>query len=304
MIQMTDQTLGELSKCWICSEKSQSLGTDVSLDSLNMFLSRKNGLARGRRRPMAQQRTQCEQAALLQDLDHNIMQFSERGIIVCLLYTVLFDCLYHGTESVESVRTERTSCVWSVEWSIVLFSSVSCGSRAAKVSVNYSLNNGQVISHIFLNIPCVRRSLNSSLANSGEGIKSYYQGKIDELSLIIREKSQNLQRLTAQRNELNGRVRLLREELHHLQEPGSYVGEVVKAMGKTKVLVKVNPEVIFVELPNFLCPCSTLCFCRVSMWWILIRTSISTNVFPTRGSHCETIRMRCTSFCPPKLTLW
>lgn len=30
-------------------------------------------------------------------------------------------------------------------------------------------------------------------------------------------------------------VRLLREELYHLQEPGSYVGEVVKAMGKSKV---------------------------------------------------------------------
>jgi len=37
-------------------------------------------------------------------------------------------------------------------------------------------------------------------------------------------------------------VRLLREELHELQEPGSSVGEVVKAMSKTKVLVKVNPE--------------------------------------------------------------
>jgi 26S proteasome regulatory subunit T6 len=35
---------------------------------------------------------------------------------------------------------------------------------------------------------------------------------------------------------------MLREELHHLQEPGSYVGEVVKAMGQKKVLVKVNPE--------------------------------------------------------------
>ena len=34
----------------------------------------------------------------------------------------------------------------------------------------------------------------------------------------------------------------MREELFHLQEPGSYVGEVVKAMGKTKVLVKVGPE--------------------------------------------------------------
>jgi len=35
---------------------------------------------------------------------------------------------------------------------------------------------------------------------------------------------------------------MLREELQLLQEPGSYVGEVVKVMGKTKVLVKVHPE--------------------------------------------------------------
>lgn len=34
-------------------------------------------------------------------------------------------------------------------------------------------------------------------------------------------------------------VRMLREELQLLQEPGSYVGEVVKIMGKSKVLVKV-----------------------------------------------------------------
>lgn len=37
-------------------------------------------------------------------------------------------------------------------------------------------------------------------------------------------------------------VRLLREELQLLHEPGSYVGEVVKVMGKKKVLVKVQPE--------------------------------------------------------------
>jgi 26S proteasome regulatory subunit T6 len=37
-------------------------------------------------------------------------------------------------------------------------------------------------------------------------------------------------------------VRLLKEELQLLQEPGSYVGEVVKVMGKDKVLVKVHPE--------------------------------------------------------------
>jgi 26S proteasome regulatory subunit T6 len=33
---------------------------------------------------------------------------------------------------------------------------------------------------------------------------------------------------------------MLREELQLLQEPGSYVGEVVKVMGKNKVLVKVS----------------------------------------------------------------
>lgn len=67
------------------------------------------------------------------------------------------------------------------------------------------------------------------------GVHSYYQGKIDELELIVRDRTQNLERLKAQRNELNAKVRLLREELHHLQESGSYVGEVVKAMGKNKV---------------------------------------------------------------------
>lgn len=32
---------------------------------------------------------------------------------------------------------------------------------------------------------------------------------------------------------------MLKEELQLLQEPGSYVGEVIKVMGKSKVLVKV-----------------------------------------------------------------
>ncbi|KAK9356499.1 P-loop containing nucleoside triphosphate hydrolase protein [Lipomyces doorenjongii] len=74
------------------------------------------------------------------------------------------------------------------------------------------------------------------------GIKPYYTQKIEETELQINEKTQNLRRLEAQRNALNAKVRLLREELQLLQEPGSYVGEVVKAMGKTKVLVKVQPE--------------------------------------------------------------
>jgi 26S proteasome regulatory subunit T6 len=51
-----------------------------------------------------------------------------------------------------------------------------------------------------------------------------------------------MERLKAQRNEINTKVRLMREELTQLHEPGSHVGEVVKAMGKNKVLVKVNPD--------------------------------------------------------------
>lgn len=71
---------------------------------------------------------------------------------------------------------------------------------------------------------------------------SYYISKIEEIQIKIRDKTQNLERLKAQRNEINTRVRLMREELTQLHEPGSNVGEVVKAMGKNKVLVKVNPD--------------------------------------------------------------
>mmetsp|Transcript_27645 Transcript_27645/g.52627 ORF Transcript_27645/g.52627 Transcript_27645/m.52627 type:complete len:405 (+) Transcript_27645:174-1388(+) len=79
-------------------------------------------------------------------------------------------------------------------------------------------------------------------AGKGEGLKAYYEGKIEEMEILLGEKMQNLNRLEAQRNELNSKVWMLREEVQLLQEPGSYVGEVVKVMGKTKVLVKVHPE--------------------------------------------------------------
>merc|ERR1711920_649162 len=77
---------------------------------------------------------------------------------------------------------------------------------------------------------------------SQDGIRAYYSGKTEQLEIALREKTQNLRRLEAQRNELNTKVRMLREELQLLQEPGSYVGEVVKVMGRKKVLVKVHPE--------------------------------------------------------------
>eukprot|EP00955_Chlamydomonas_euryale_P009985 107350-Chlamydomonas_euryale.AAC.6 len=37
----------------------------------------------------------------------------------------------------------------------------------------------------------------------GEGLRSYYKGKIEELEILIKDKSHNLHRLEAQRNELN-----------------------------------------------------------------------------------------------------
>ncbi|KAF1898646.1 hypothetical protein Lal_00023655 [Lupinus albus] len=82
----------------------------------------------------------------------------------------------------------------------------------------------------------------SKLSNQGEGLRQYYSLHIHDFQLLLQHKTHNLNRLQAQRNDLNSKVRMLREELHLLQEPGSYVGEVVKVMGKNKVLVKVHPE--------------------------------------------------------------
>ncbi|KMZ72593.1 26S protease regulatory subunit 8 [Zostera marina] len=77
---------------------------------------------------------------------------------------------------------------------------------------------------------------------AGDGLRGYYMQHINDLMLQVNQKSDNLGRLKAQRNDLNSKVRMLKEELQLLQEPGSYVGEVVKVMGKSKVLVKVHPE--------------------------------------------------------------
>ena len=45
----------------------------------------------------------------------------------------------------------------------------------------------------------------SMAISKGEGIKNYYQTKIQQLSVTLRNKKSNLRRLEAQRNELNGR---------------------------------------------------------------------------------------------------
>jgi 26S proteasome regulatory subunit T6 len=74
------------------------------------------------------------------------------------------------------------------------------------------------------------------------GMSKYYKTKIQSLTSTIQSRTADLQRLVANRNAQNAKVRMLREELLHLQEPGSYVGEVVQQMGEKKVLVKINPE--------------------------------------------------------------
>ena len=73
-------------------------------------------------------------------------------------------------------------------------------------------------------------------------LNTYYENKISELEALIEERQHSLQRLTSQRNTLNNAVRSLKEELQVLAEPSSNVAEVVKIMGKRKVLVKMHPD--------------------------------------------------------------
>lgn len=90
-------------------------------------------------------------------------------------------------------------------------------------------------------------------------LDNYYHNKIEAMKLEILKGQAVLRRLEAQRNDYNSRVRLLREELGLLQQPGSYVGEVVKVMSTKKVLVKVHPEGKYGTSP--LQPCSRLDSC-------------------------------------------
>ncbi|XP_065226512.1 26S proteasome regulatory subunit 8 [Planococcus citri] len=95
-------------------------------------------------------------------------------------------------------------------------------------------------------LKAAQKEQGESKPKKNDGIKSYYKYKVETLQLIIQDRTQNLRRLEAQRNELNAKVRMLREEIMLLQEQGSYVGEVIKPMDKKKVLVKVHPEGKFV----------------------------------------------------------
>ena len=41
------------------------------------------------------------------------------------------------------------------------------------------------------------------MGRTGDGLKDYYKGKIEELEIAVRDKAHNLRRLEAQRNDLN-----------------------------------------------------------------------------------------------------
>lgn len=87
-----------------------------------------------------------------------------------------------------------------------------------------------------------------SPATAPPAVTTYFLQKIHELRAVEKRRLDNFQRLEAQRNELNRRVRHLNEEVQMLQETGSMVGDVVKVMGKGKVLVKAGQGKIVVEV--------------------------------------------------------
>ncbi|EAN33178.1 26S proteasome regulatory subunit 8-like protein [Theileria parva strain Muguga] len=78
--------------------------------------------------------------------------------------------------------------------------------------------------------------------NNCLGLQSYYTHLIEDYQALLSQKLMTKSRLEAQRNELNLRVRELKDELHSLLESGSFVGEVVKSMCNDKILVKISLE--------------------------------------------------------------
>nr|BAN42316.1 26S protease regulatory subunit, putative [Entamoeba invadens] len=70
----------------------------------------------------------------------------------------------------------------------------------------------------------------------------YYRSKIDSMTYEYSTQLQDQRRLVSKRNQLNEQVRKMKEEIQLLSEPSCSVGEVVRAVGKDKVLVKSAQE--------------------------------------------------------------
>jgi len=88
----------------------------------------------------------------------------------------------------------------------------------------------------------VKQELEDTSFELSQSAFTYYRSKADHLGHVLKKKMAELSRLEASRNRLNTKVRTLKEELYTLQEPASYVGEVTKALGNERVLVKVATE--------------------------------------------------------------
>lgn len=78
--------------------------------------------------------------------------------------------------------------------------------------------------------------------NNQSYLNNYIKTKIENLELKKRGKKENIEGLEVQRNELNDRVRSLKEELTLLRHPASHVGKVIKLIGSNKILVKVSQD--------------------------------------------------------------
>lgn len=105
-------------------------------------------------------------------------------------------------------------------------------------------------------------SSSSSSSNTAvvakNGVRDYYVKKIEDLSSQVRDEQKAQRRLEAKRNELNLRVRDLKDEIYLLQQPSSLIGDVIKIMSSGKVLVKVQGDSKYVVDVDKSLPISSL----------------------------------------------
>ncbi|XP_023217481.1 26S proteasome regulatory subunit 8-like isoform X1 [Centruroides sculpturatus] len=82
----------------------------------------------------------------------------------------------------------------------------------------------------------------SSPVSESSGLSFYYLEKIEELQMKIKEKRYNIRRLQFERNDLNMKVRQLREELKSILQECSYVADVIKILNSDTAIVKIKGE--------------------------------------------------------------
>lgn len=112
---------------------------------------------------------------------------------------------------------------------------------AKGISVAVPVENRETIAAPSVSMGLESTSVPSFTASNSEAA-NYFRLKIHELRAIEKRKSDDYQRLEAQRAELNRRVRHLKEEVSMLLECGSLVADVAKVMGPKRVLVKTPQQ--------------------------------------------------------------